>query len=112
MRSINEIIIAVKNCEPATEQELRLCVASLDSIEYTTNRNLENLSSAIVEGREFSIGLYQKEAIRWQETRFNVFKGTPDKWLGPGNTPGTPEQRQRIATAKAIFKAATGEQLP
>lgn len=111
MRSINEIIMAVKECRPATEEELRLCVAALDGVEYTTNRNLEKLTEAVSDGKPQIINLYQNEAIRWSETRFNVFKGTPEKWLGPGNTPGTAEQRQRMAVAKRIFHAATGEKL-
>jgi len=36
---------------------------------------------------------------------------TPDKYLGPNNTPGTPEYNRLVLVSRAIFKKATGEEL-
>lgn len=111
MRTINEIIIAVKDCEPATDEELRMCIAALSGIEYFSNKNLEDLTVAITESKSLLIDLRVRESKHWLETRFAVFKKDPVKWLGPGNTPGHPEQVARMAMSKKIFKAATGEDL-
>lgn len=45
------------------------------------------------------------------ERMFAAQKKTPQEWLGPGNIPGSPEQRQRLAWGKKVYEKATGEKL-
>ena len=54
------------------------------------------------------------QAILWQdnaESRFKSIKMPVDKYLGPGNIPGSPEQVERLRMGKAIVKKVTGMEL-
>jgi len=110
MRSTNQIIIAVDECEPCTEEELRFCIASMKARLYFAEKAANDMADAIESGgvsAKFRAGFWKHEA----ETRFQSMKMPVDKYLGPGNTPGTPEHAERLRIGKAIFKKATGIEL-
>jgi hypothetical protein len=110
MRSTLEIIIAVKECQPTTEEELRLALMAMSSIEHFIKEDLKSLVEAVEKGGA-SAKLRAQFARGTLERMFYARKKPPNEWLGKENVPGTPEQKERLATAKAIYKAATGETL-
>lgn len=109
MRSTVDIIVAVKECQPATEEELRLALVAMSAIEHFVRTDLQKLIDAVEEGKP--AGVIEIKAAFAKGTISRMFKAIKmpvDKWLGPGNTPGTPENTKRLAMAKKIFKRATG----
>ena len=109
MRTINEITIAVKDNDPVTEEEMRLCIVSMASIEYFFRSQLQDLIDAIRQKKPQKL-LEMKAEFAWGtiEHMFAAGNKPPNKWLGPGDIPGTPENKARVAMAKNIFKKATG----
>lgn len=110
MRSTLEIIIAVQEQQPVTEEELRLALLAMSSIEHFLKNDFQSLIEAVLDGKptarmkaEFSRGTIEK--------MFQALKTPPDKWLGASGIPGTPENLRQREIAKRIFKAATGEDL-
>lgn len=113
MRSILQIQIAVKEAEPdISDEELRLCVESMNGIEHFYRKSLIDLIEAIREGKPQPF-LKMKAEFAWQtvEHMFNAQKKTPSEWLGPDNIPGSPEQRQRLAWSKKLYEKITGDKL-
>jgi len=114
MRSTNQIIIAVQECLPCTDAELRLCIMSLKARLYFAEDAANNMAEAIGPSGTATIASAKLQAGFWKneaEARFRAMKMPVDKYLGPGNTPGTPEHAERMQMGKAIFKAATGMDL-
>lgn len=109
MRTTNEIIVAVKECQPVTEQELKYALISMSSIDYFHKKDLMDLIQAIREEKPIPF-LKMKAEFAWGtvERMFSGIKKPVDEWLGPGNIPGSPEQQARLAMGKKIFKKATG----
>ena len=113
MRTILQIQIAVKEAEPEiTDEELRLCIESMNGIEHFYRSALIDLIELIREGKPEAL-LKMKAEFAWGtvERMFAAQKKTPQEWLGPGNIPGSPEQRRWLALAKRIYEKATGETL-
>lgn len=110
MRSTLDIIIAVKECQPVTEQELRLAVVALSAMESMDQRALRDLAEKVIEGKP-TAKLKAQFILQETETRFKSRKMPVDEYLGPGNIPGTPENVERVRVAKAIYKKATGDDL-
>ena len=109
MRSTNEIIIAVKECQPVTEDELKLALCAMSGIHYHLKRSLEKTISDIEDGKPEAMLKYRAGFEKGTlEVMFNAIKMPPDEFLGPDNTPGTPEFKKRLDLGKAIFKKATG----
>lgn len=107
MRSTNEIIIAVQDCLPCTDEELRLCIMSLKARLHFAEHDMDELSAAVTAGKPFAkmrAGFWERD----REMRFQSMKKPVEEYLGPANTPGTPEYTQRMAGARALFKKATG----
>lgn len=110
MRTTLQIIIAVKDCEPVTEEELRLALCALSGIEHFIRTDLEKLIDTVLNKER--LAKFQAEFAKGTiERMFNAIKKPPDEWLGPGNIPGTPENNERMRWAKAVYKKATGEDL-
>ena len=109
MRTTLEIIIAVKESQPSTEEELRLALLAMNSIEHFLNNDLQKLIECIRQYRPMG-SLKMQAEFAWGtiERMFNAEKMPPDEWLGPGNIPGTPQYERRLELGKAIFKQATG----
>lgn len=112
MRSTLQIIIAVKESQPVTEEELRLALLALSSINHFVQHDLDALIEAIEEGRAAPFLKMKAEFSKGNRERlFQGIKKDPQEWLGPGNIPGNPEYEARMKTAKNIFKRATGIEL-
>ena len=107
MRSTNEIIIAVKDCEPCTDKELRLAVVALSGMQIMDRMATRQLAKAIIEGTS-SATLRAKFFLQEDEIRFKSMKMPVDEYLGQSNIPGTPENDYQMRLAKNIFKKATG----
>lgn len=113
MRSTLDIAIAVKEAEEnIADEELRLCIAAMSSIEYFYRSALIDLIELIREEKPQPL-LKMKAEFAWGtvERMFEAQKRPPADWLGNDNIPGTPEQRERLAWAKKVFEKATGEKL-
>lgn len=111
MRTTNEIVIAVKECQPVSEEELRLAVASLSSINAFHSMQINKLIEAFGSGSELKLKLRLSALPGHRESMFQGAKAPMDKWLGAENTPGTPENKARLDWAKSVYKKATGEEI-
>ena len=107
MRSVLEIIIAVKDQQPATDEELRLCIVALSAMQTMDGMQLHELAESVIDGTA-SAKLRARHVMREAEIRFKSMKMPVDKYLGPRNTPGTPENDRSVRIAKNILKKATG----
>ena len=113
MRTTLQICIAVKEAATdITDEELRLCIAAMSGIEHFYSQALVDLIEAIREGKPAGL-LKMKAEFAWgtHERMFIAAKKHPAEGLGPGNIPGSPEQRERLAWAKRVYEKATGEKL-
>lgn len=110
MRTTLEIIIAVKECQPVTEEEMKLALLAMSGIEHFIKKELMDLIQAI---REDKPTVKMKAEFAWGtvERMWNAAKKPPDEWLGPDNIPGSPEFAARLKWGKALFKKATGVDL-
>lgn len=112
-RSTLDICIAVsENDSNITDAELRMCVASLSSINRFYEGDIQGLVEAIKsDAAPRMLKLRAEFAWATYERMFNAQKEPMDKWLGPNNIPGSPGQQQRLRWAKGVYKKATGEGL-
>jgi hypothetical protein len=107
MRTTLEIIIAVTECQPVTEDELKLALMAMSSIEHFLKQELLGLIEAIREGKP-TVKMRAEAAWGTVERMWNAAKKPPDEWLGPTNIPGNAEHSARLKRGKALFKKATG----
>lgn len=109
MRSINEIVIAVQECEPVTEEELRLAVAALGYMETMDQKTIHEFAELVAENKhKSSIQLKAQFLLQERGHRFKSMKMPVDQYLGAANIPGTIENKARRKMMKNIFKQATG----
>jgi hypothetical protein len=110
LRTTLEIIIAVKDRQPVTARELELALLAMSGIERFEMQALLGLIKAV---RDSSPDVKTTAELAWgtADRMWNAAKKPPDEWLGPGNIPGTPEQAERLRWGKAVYRAATGEEL-
>ena len=109
MRSTLEIIVAVKDSTPVTEEELRMALLALSGIEYFSASHVRRF--AALKNADPLFEFLRAEAERWGTERFNALKKDPLEWLGPTNIPGSTEYKDRMALGKKIVKSATGLEL-
>lgn len=112
MRSTNEIMIAVSECEPCTDEELRFCISALGAMLHFAKIAADDMAEGI-EGDGTSLK-HKVCAKLWKqnaEGRFKSIKMPVDQYLGPGNIPGSPEQVERLRIGKALVKKVTGVEL-
>jgi hypothetical protein len=109
MRSTLEIIIAVKESQPATEEELRLALLVMSSIDHFVRHDLHELAEAVEAGR-LSATWRAKEAMGTLERMFHARKQDPREWLGPDNIPGNPAYEQRYRAAMRLLEKVEQEQ--
>lgn len=110
MRSLNEIVIAVQNCEPCTDEELRLCVMALYYRDFQSKWAMDELSVLADKGDSKT----RLRALLWlrdADSRFKGGKMPVDEFLGPGNIPWNDEYKRRLRMAEAVFEKATGIKL-
>lgn len=110
MRSILEVIVAVQEQQPATEEELRLTVVALSAMLHLVERSGREVAEAVRDGKP-SAKMRADFFLRDHEIRFKSRKMTPADYLGPDHTPGEPENERLRKMAKAVFEKATGETL-
>lgn len=110
MRSTVGIIVAVKECQPVTVEELKLALLAMASIGQLIEDEARTLAEA-VEADKPAAKLRAGFLLKTLERMFYARKKAPDEWLGPRNIPGTPENTKAMAGAKVLYKKATGEDL-
>lgn len=99
-----EIIIAVKESKPVSEQHLRLALLVLNSIDSLHKRELRNLIGAIRQGSELA-KLKADLASETLDRLFDAMKKPPAEWLGPENTPGNAKYEQLYDASKKFVNA-------
>lgn len=105
MRSTNEIIIALKECEPVEYDELRMACLVLNSLLFFSHNNIKRLlkggtGAEITKNMEFP---HAHADLGISKTEYEAMKKDPVEWLGADNIPGTPEYMERYKISKAIF---------
>lgn len=111
MRSTLEIIIAVKESQPVTEEELRMALLALSGIDHFRSGTINQLIESIESKAQLRIDLAAGFAKQQRESLFKAMKKDPVEWLGPGNLPGNPEYEERVKWARRVYEKATGEKL-
>jgi len=96
VRTVSEIVEAVRKQEPATEEELRLALLAL----YYDNTMA--CRSDFESASELKLRMRAKENF---ERRFRMLKSEPDRYLGPRFTPGTKENTEGRAQSEAVLRA-------
>lgn len=105
MRTTSEIIEAVMNNEPCTEEELRLCIVSMQHTMVLAH--LDHLKWASDESLPLKVKLKAQHLWESVNTGWNV---PLDKRVESHNRPGSPELRRRRKTAQAVWDKVCGEQ--
>jgi hypothetical protein len=101
MRTLNEIIEAAKDGQKPSHDECYFAMLALNSLSLFTTRDLRNVGFETRDAKLLGARLLAEEDHkRWQR----ALRTPPDEWLGPGNTPGTPEQVSRRRVAKAVIQ--------
>ena len=96
MRSIMGIVEAVSECEPATDEELRLTVVALRGfITLFTRSDFEKKS-------DLALRMHAKHQF---EAKFSMMRTDPRKYLGPDGIPGSPGNQQRRKSARGVLAA-------
>jgi len=111
-RSTLQIIIANKEGEEVSKEELSLALEALSNISHFYEMSLNALIDVIEKSN--ANGLIKLRCGMEKGTRERLFqakKKPPAEWLGPDNLPRSPALLKRIVIGKKIFKAATGEDL-
>ena len=111
MRSTNEIIIALKECEHVEYEELRMACLVLDSLLFFSHNNIERLlkggiAAEITKELEFP-DAYADLGI--SKTEYDAMKKDPVEWLGVDNIPGTIGYLERYKISKAIFNKVVND---
>ena len=97
MRTVNEIVQAVQEQQPATEDELRL---ALLAVHYAFG-----IAVPMQDTSKIGEVLLRVRAADNVNLRFRVLKSAPDEYLGPNWTPGTPQNQRQRAQSKRILEA-------
>ncbi len=110
MRTLGEIIDAVKDNERPDYEELRWSVLALQALLTFDNQALVDLWRAEDEGRKpvlNSSAKFQFEEA-WNRERA-AFAKSPKDWVGPSNDPASPDvQQRRVMAFKLLDKALAG----
>lgn len=102
MRTVIDIVEAVQEQQPVTEDELRLALLCL-----FYDGQADSLFMADITSAGDSIGISEPARALAKEhysRRFRMLKAGPAAYLGPNWTPGTPENTRQRKTSKAIMK--------
>lgn len=106
MRSTVDVCVAVQECRPCMEVELRLCIASLCAIQSFLKRDLRKLCEVLEKTKTESLRV--KFTRDMMDMISKAAKQPMDEWLGPLGTPGTDEQVNVVEISKRIIKETTG----
>lgn len=108
MRTTIEIICAVQDSKPVTLEECKLALMVLSNINHFVERSLRELAESVLKEHSSGTNFRATTAQKLLEDMFAARKKPPADWLGPRNTPGTPEHAKEQQWAKNLFKKATG----
>lgn len=99
MRSTNEVITAVHNGEPCTEEELRLCILSMRSTVVMVKSDLARWAVEPIK----PVHVKLKADLYWREMNNLSWAAPLDKRIPPNDRPGHPEFEQRRAVANKVM---------
>ena len=104
MRSTLNIIIAVKEEEPVTEDELKMALLVMASVNYFYQKSLRDINEAHKDSKLGWLSFKIKDGVKLIERMITAQKEDPLKWLGVENIPGTKEYEERYRLSKKIYK--------
>lgn len=110
LRGATAVIVAVKDSLPVTEEELKMALLVMSSVDYFRHKYLRDLVKAVDGKNEVVIAIGLSAAKQSEETLFAAMKNDPLVWLGT-NIPGNPEYEENMRMYKRIAKNATGIEL-
>lgn len=97
MRSLEDIIEAVKNNDNTTHEELKYSVLALNSLLFFETKAVFSLAKAARENKKpilvYSADYQEKESFN---RRKRCKLKNPKEWLGWNNDPENPDYRRRI----------------
>ena len=105
MRSTNDIIIAVKESEPVTKEELKMACLVLSNLLYFHHQTIRRLVKGGA-AAELEKKLNLPDAygdLGMPEYYHQAMLADPIKYLGPGHIPGTPEYEAGYGMSKKVF---------
>ncbi len=112
MRSTVEIILAVQGSKPATDEELRMALLALNSIDSFRERTILRLVDAIEHKKPEIVAVFAKEASRQRDTLFYAMKKDPQEWLGADHIPGNPQYERRRRVGLALLDRIISQEKP
>ena len=113
MKSLSDILDAVRNGERPEYDELRYAVCALSSLATFDGMALQKLAEAEAEQKPKMLVW----SAKWQhEECFNRWKTalgkSPKEWLGPSNDPDNPEVVERRKRAVKLFERFASREEP
>lgn len=112
LRTLSEIIEAVKSNAEVSDEELRLAVVAQDFLMSFDHRALMNLREAELQGKKpnlvYSADWQCKERIRRLK---NAMGQNPKNYLGVHNLPESPEYQKRRAVCKKLVEKVVTKSL-
>ena len=107
-RTINDIIVAIKENERPDYEDLRLTCLALNSLLFFAHGDIKRLLkggiAAELTRRDYP-GAHAELGISQNE--YKALKMEPEKYLGAPNIPGTTEYEARYRLSKKIFEKFT-----
>jgi len=111
MRSTVDIVCAVKEQTPVTEEELKMALLVMCTTEHFLKRKMEKLLEAVGSGNKFGVKLWADAATRFmRETLFRMHKSDPLECLGPSGIPGNPQHDRMYKAGCALIDKLVEEQ--
>lgn len=104
MRTLSEIIDAVKSNQPSTHEECIYALCALDSLATFDKMDLMKMGSDEQDGkpRLWAWMRYEESFNRWKL----ALAKSPREWLGDNNDPLNPAYQKRRRVANRILDAA------
>jgi len=111
MKTLSEIIGAVKDGERPDYEDLRYAVCALDALMFFDLRAIMKMAKGEKEGKKKKL-MYSAE---WQyKETFNRRKAAmgkpPKEWLGPNHDPNSDDVQERRKFSKKIYDTAINSQ--
>jgi hypothetical protein len=108
MRSTRDIIVAVKESQPVTPDELRMALLVMSVVDAFTWRELYDLIEA-VESDAAQAKMKATFAKGILERMYQAKKEDPETWLGPDHTPGSAEHDRWLRIGKRLLEKIEGK---
>jgi hypothetical protein len=108
MRSTKDIIVAVKESQPATPDELRMALLVMSAVDGFTWRELYDLIEA-VESDLDQAKMKATFAKGILERMYQARKEDPETWLAPDHMPGTADRDRWSRIGKKLLETIEGK---